>query len=155
MRLVARGAASFRGLLGMKRLRSFELFLYLGMAAQTDAALLGTDKSLNFGGVRRMAGGALAGGDRRMQALLFKHLRHFGVAGEAQIFAGEIGFSGVGARHLMAIAAAPLREGLVRYGFDHSLVIRAVRIVTLFARGLLHGKGPMGSSDLRRGEIVA
>ena len=155
MRFVTRRAAPFGGLLGVKRFRSFESFLHLTMAGETDATLLGADKSLNFRGVRRMAVGALPGGHRCMDALFFEHLRHLRVAGETKVFARQVGFPGIASRHLMAAAAAPLRERLVRNGFDHALVIRAVRAVALFARGLIHGKGRMGALDLRRAEVVA
>ena len=155
MRFVTRRAAAFGCLLGVKRLRRFELFLDLGVAAQTNAALLGADESLNFGGVRRVAGGALAGGHRRMEAFFFERLGNFGVASEAEIFSRQIGSPGIASRYLMAIAAAALRERLVRDGFYHSLVIRAVRVVALFARCFFHRKGRMGALDLRRAEVVA
>ena len=102
-----------------------------------------------------MAGGALTGRHWWMDALFFQHLRHLRVAGEAEIFPSEVGSPGIASRYLMAIAAAALGEGLVGDGLYQALVIRAVWVVALFACGLIHGEGRMGTLDLRGAEVVA
>ena len=125
------------------------------MAGQTDATLLGAHESFDFGRVRRMAGGALTGRHRRMKTLLFERLRHLWVAGQTEIFSGKVGFLWIGARYLMATAAAALSEGLVRNGLDQSFVIGAVRVMAFLTSDLLHRKRRVGSFDLGRTQIVA
>lgn len=80
---MASRAAAFGGFFGVKCLGGPEALIDFRMARETDAALFGSHKALHFRRMRRMASRALAASHGRMNLLLFQHLGHLRMAGEA------------------------------------------------------------------------